>query len=207
MKKKFCCTDWIINQKIRLFLFIALIIAFQEATAQSSTELDRQFKLETIGCLRSWDNVGGLLAESVVSAYKDFFAKQGRYVFNDLSPADALLSQAKISYKKIIEDSEILKQLTHATHTDSLIRTKILKEGQKYFITLDWLHPPQMELIATENFTLSEPEQNTFSEKDFLTLPLQTHLDLIMKKIRLLSTVTRCELNSINVNLTKTYNA
>lgn len=125
-------------------------------SARASAEMDRKYALETIGALRSWDNVDGLFADYVAQAYKEYFSRQTRFRMQDLSKADALLISSKIPYAKAIEDPQILGQLTRSLKTESLIRTRVFKEGPRYRFTIDWLHSPQMEVLATETFNLQD---------------------------------------------------
>ncbi len=124
--------------------------------AYASPELDRQYSLHTVGFLKSWDNVDGLFSGYVADAYRDFFARQSRFVLQDLTNADAVLERSKISYEKLLADHEILGEVARATRSESLVRTRIYKEGQRYRFVMDWLHSPRMDLMATESFQLDD---------------------------------------------------
>ncbi|HLE01825.1 MAG TPA: hypothetical protein VJB59_16310 [Bdellovibrionota bacterium] len=139
--------------------FLLLFFAFS-TSAHATSELDRKYALESVGLLRSLDNVDGLFADYVASAYRDYFSRQSRFKLQDLSKADDVLARAKLPYGKIIYDREILSQLARATRAESIIRTTIQKEGKQYRFTLEWLLSPQMELLSSDHFVLQEnPEK------------------------------------------------
>jgi len=178
--------------------FMALISASQ---ARANSELDRQYALETVGFLRAWDNMDGLFAEYVSTAYKEFFSKQSRFVLQDLSKADSLFQKTKIPYVQLIEDVEILGQLARSMRSESIIRTKIYKEGYRYRFTIDWLHSPKMELISNETFTIEEPLDGRRFGLGDVKASLQKALAAMIKKVPFVATVTGRDENSITVNI------
>jgi nucleoside-diphosphate-sugar epimerase len=92
MKKNFRLTASI----AKAGFFSAALLFISPQFARANPELDRLYALETIGILRSWDNVDGLFSEYVTTAYKDWFTKQSRFTLQDLSKADVLLANSKI---------------------------------------------------------------------------------------------------------------
>lgn len=132
------------------------ILAAAPQLARATSELDRKYAFDTIGFIRSWDNSDGLFADYVSEAYRDFFAGQNRFLLRDLSREDNVLSRSKVDYLKLIDDPKILAQVARAGKVESLIRTKIIKDGPKYRFTLEWMQTPQMELIASEHFEIDE---------------------------------------------------
>src|SRR4051812_21246579 len=72
--------------------------------AQATTELDRIYALETVGYLKSWDNVDGMFVDYVSTAYKEYFAKQSRFVLQDLTRGSDILAKSKLPYNKLIDD-------------------------------------------------------------------------------------------------------
>src|SRR4051812_18859164 len=117
---------------------LALALTLASSVAYASPELDRLYALETIGALKAWDNVDGLFSDYVSAAYKDFFSRQTRFVYQDLSKADAVLKQSKLAYSRLLEDPAILAQIARAEKTQTLLRTKISKQGPQYRFTIDW---------------------------------------------------------------------
>jgi hypothetical protein len=160
---------------------------------RASPELDRKYSLERVGFLRAWDNVDGLFADYVRQAYTDFFAHQSRFVLQDLSKSDEILSKSKIPYSKVIEDPAILSQLARTLRSETIIRTRIRKEGPQYRFNLDWLHAPAMDVLATDTFALTEMQDVKAS--------LQQALERLIAKVPLKGQVTGRDNNSVTVNM------
>ncbi len=180
----------------------ALLLASTPAWA--NTELDRRYALETVGLLRSVDNMDGLFSDYVVTAYKDYFARQSRFVLQDLSRSDELLTRSKLPYAKIIQDNAILAQLSRSTRSQTLIRTKVYKEGPQYRFNLEWLHAPSMDLLATGEFVLQDLHDGKgFSMQD-LRESLQAALDAMIRKLPFQGAVTGRDNNSVTINLGST---
>lgn len=145
--------------------------------------MDRQYALETIGVLRPWDNVDGLFADYLRDAYREYFASQGRYKLQDVSQADPVLLKSKIPYAKLVEDPDVLQQLARSLRADSLIRTKVFKEGRHYRFSLDWLHSSKMDVLSSEVFTVDEPEPGQSIEPYDLTDQLHRAVDALVSKL------------------------
>ncbi len=180
---------------------LGILVALNCASARANSDLDRQYALQTIGTLRAHDNVDGLFADYVSVAYKEYFARQARFTQNDLSKADALLITSKLPYSKLIEDPEVLSQLARATRTESLIRTKIYKEGPRYRFQLDWLHSPHMDLLSTDTFSLQEPASGQSFGMSELKTALHSSLDRLIAKVPFIGNVTGRDGNSVTVSL------
>lgn len=188
---------------VKFFAAAALfaVLPCGEGAALANTDLDRKFMLETIGFVRSWDNVDGLFSDYVATAYKDYFAKQTRFTLQDLSKADGLLTQSKIPYNELLKDTELLGRLAKVSRSHSLIVTKVQKEGARYRFTLHWLHSPQMEKLAQEEFILEESENGKGFSLDEIRLNLQKTLDRMIKKVPFVGTVTGRDNESVTINL------
>lgn len=168
---------------------------------QANTDLDRKYALESIGILRSWDNVDGLFADYVASAYRDYFSHQSRFRLQDLSKSDPILTQSKIPYGKLIADPEILAQLARATRSQTILRTKISKEGSEYRVDLDWLHSPEMVALAHESFTLDEPRDGHGFGAEQLKEKLQQAVDGLIKDVPFVGSVTGRDGQSVTLNI------
>lgn len=169
--------------------------------ARATVELDRKYALETVGFLRAWDNVDGLFTDYVAAAFRDFFRKQSRFVLQDLSKADAVLTGSKLPYHRVIEDAEVLGQLSRVTKSQSIIRTKVQKEGSQYRFTLTWLHAPQMEQLATEEFFLKDRTDGQGLGFDDIKGQLQEALDRMIRKVPFQGMVTGRDNNSVTTNV------
>ncbi|MBC7692189.1 MAG: hypothetical protein H7222_10500 [Methylotenera sp.] len=205
MKKKFRARASTTDPCFKPFLlFIGVIVSasFSLATvpklAQANPELDRQYSLETVGVLRSWDNVDGLFADYVTTAYKDFFARQSRFKLQDLTKADVILAKSKIPYNKLIDDTEVLSQVARSMHSESIIRTKIYKEGPRYRFVVDWLHAPQIQMLATDTFTLEESTDSGITE---FRGALEKSLLRMIGQLPFQANVTGRDQDSVTVNI------
>lgn len=195
MKKK--CS--LRNLTIKIFVSVSFLVS--ASLAHATAELDKLYSLENIGFLKSWDNVDGLFSEYVAAAYKEYFDNQSRFVLQDVSRSDALLTRAKISYGDLIEDREVLAQLARSLRVETLLRTKIYKEGPRYRFVLDWIHAPQIDLMATETFILEEPQGGRAIGLGDVKGSLKQGLDRLIGKVPFIAHVTGRDNNSVTVNL------
>jgi hypothetical protein len=184
-----------------LVLALTLAASLLPYPAGASPELDRKYALQTIGFLRAWDNVDGLFADYVAAAYRDYFSRQSRFVLQDPSKADPAMTGSKLPYQKVINDPEILGQLARTARSESLIRTRIQKEGPQYRFAIDWLHSPKMEVMASETFVLSEPAGGKAFGADELRKSLHSALDRMIAKVPFAGHVTGRDESSVTVNL------
>lgn len=173
----------------RSFLFFLLLPQLTYANA----ELDRRYALETVGILKAWDNVDGLFETYVNQAFEEVFVKQTRFVLHDLSKANEIIGNSKIPYYKIIQDHQILAQVSRSTKSHSIIRTKITKSGSSYRFSIDWMHAPSMDIIANETFDT----ENVGDVKSSLAAGLQRLID----KIPFKGQVTGRDNDSVTINL------
>jgi len=185
--------------KIRLFSALAVLALASSAYANS--ELDRIYAFQSVGFLRSYDNVDGLFADYVSQAYKDYFAHQSRFVPQDLSRVDAVLTKSKLPYYKVIDDPEILGQLARSTRSESILRTKIQKEGDQYLFKIDWMHSPHMDIMASEKFKLSQPRKGTPLASAEIEAEIARALDRLIAKVPFMANVTGRDNNSVTVNV------
>jgi hypothetical protein len=189
------------NLASKFHFLIAFCLSLTSISAFANTELDRKFALETVGYLKSWDDVDGLFADYVTEAYKDYFSKQSRFVLQDLSKIESIFDKSKLSYRKIIEDKDILAQLAKVSRAESIVRTRIKKTGNSYNFTVDWLHSPKMEVMATDQFGIYEPKGGQAFGMQEIKATLHQSLDRLIKKVPYLATVTGRDNNSVTVNI------
>gem|GEM_PF-1177070 len=184
---------------------LSLTSALPSHEARASADLDRKYALESIGILRPYDNLDGMFADVVSSAFREWLSRreQSRFVHQDLSAADPILAGTKLPYIKVIDDKDILKQITRTTRTESLVRTRVLREGPKYRVTLEWLHAPAMDIIATESFSLDEPRgvPGVPADLSLLRADLQKGLERLLNKTPILGQVTGRDGETITLNL------
>ncbi|MCM2279974.1 MAG: hypothetical protein NDJ89_18025 [Oligoflexia bacterium] len=180
---------------------LALVACLPLKAALANAELDRKYALESIGFLRASDNIDGLFSDYVAAAYRDYFNQQSHFVLQDLTRADAVLSRSSLPYHKVIEDAEILGQLARVTRTQSMVRTRISKEGPQYRFSLQWLHSPAMELLASEEIVLREKADGRGFSLEELRGALRATLDRLIGKVPFRGTVTGRDNASVTVNL------
>jgi hypothetical protein len=185
-------------------ILAALMVVVSSPLASANPELDRQYALETVGSLRSWDNSDGLFQEYVEEAYRDYFSRQARFAQVDLSKADSILSKSKISYSKVIEDTAVLSQVATSLRVDSLIRTKVYKEGPRYRFTIDWLHAPKISVLSSETFVLDEPSGGRAFGLGDIKGTLQQALEKVIKKVPFVGHVTGRDHQSVTINIGRT---
>ena len=174
--------------------------------AFGDADLDRKFKFESIGLLRSDDNIDGLFADYTQATLQDYFSHQSRFTAQSLDRVDALLTQSKIPYSKLIYDTDILKQIAGSARVETLLRTRILKTGPRYSITLDWLHATPtnpLETMSTVQYTIPEPEDLS-THPQFITQSLPPHLDQLLAQIPFKGMVTGRDQQSVTVNIGST---
>jgi hypothetical protein len=183
-------------------LVAALAFAGASPRANASPELDRQYSLSTIGILRAWDNVDGLFGDLVTKTYTEHLAGNSRFVVNDLSKANAILQSSKLPYAKVIEDPDLLGQISKALRIDTFLRTKVYKEGPNYRFTVDWIHAPKLQLIASDSFQVEQPfrGEGKFGTAEFRTA-LTGSLDRLIAKVPFKGSVTGRDQTSLTVNL------
>jgi hypothetical protein len=178
-----------------------LLTSLFSGAAQANAELDRQYALETVGFLKSYDNVDNLFADYVADAYRDYFSKQSRFVLQDLSKVDTVLTHSKVPYQKLIDDPQILSQVARTTRSQTIIRTKVEKEGPEYRFNLEWLHAPHMDRIASESFVMSEPRDGTAIGVGELKAQIGNALDRMVAKVPFKGMITGRDNNSVTLDI------
>lgn len=201
MKKDSPSRAWTFKAFAFFVLASAGVATLVPSRAHALADLDRKYALETIGYLRAWDNVDGLFAEYVASAYREYFSHETRFVLNDLSKADSLLTGSKLPYARVIEDNDVLAQLARTTRTQSLIRTKIQKEGPRYRVSVAWLHSPTMDVLGRDEFFLEDRKGGAGFSFDEIRGELQRSLDRTLGKLPFKGMVTGRDNSSLTINL------
>lgn len=181
-----------------LFAASALLAA---GVARASAELDRRYSLDSVGALRSLDNVDGLFTDYVSKAIREYFAGHPRFVLQDVSRADAVLEGSKLEYSKLIDDPKVLAKLAHATRSATLIRTKIFKEGLRYRFTLDWLLAPRMDVLASDVFFLEEPARGQALGAEEIASQLQASLERLIAKVPFVGQVTGRDQSTVTLSV------
>lgn len=179
----------------------SVVLFLVSASALAGADLDRNYNLESVGVLKAWDNVDGLFSDYVIAAYKGYFSRQSRFMLQDLSKADSILTTSKIPYNKLISDPELLAQVARSTHSQSLIRTKIQKEGREYHFEMAWLHSPDMEVMSRQSFVMGEPRDGKGFGAAELKATLEQALDKMIKGVPILGNITGRDGDSVTLNI------
>lgn len=191
-----------------LGLYFALSLGVGSLTicdcAQANPELDKRYALETVGVLRSWDNVDGLFSEYVANAYREYFSHQSRFNPVDLSKADEVLAKSKLPYNQAIEDKDILAQIARSFRCETFVRTKIYQEGPRYRFTIDWLHAPKLEVLASESFMMNQPESGKAIGFEELRRDLEDAFTRLLRKLPFEGSVNGRDGDSVTLNLGRT---
>lgn len=188
---------------IDYFVFLSPLLA-ASVLVFASAEIDRQYALDSVGVLRPWDNIDGLFAEYLRDAYKEYFSTQSRFRLQDISKTDPLLMESKLPYAKLIEDPEILQQVARSSRVESLIRTKVYKEGRKYRVALDWIHAAKMDVLGTDEFFIQDPEPGQSLEPMDMKSALHHSVDRLFAKAPFVGNVTGRDHNWVTVSVSRT---
>ena len=187
--------------KILIFLIVLVCLGVYSKTLFAKPDLDRKYRLESIGFLKAWDNVDGVFAEVIAESYKKYFNTQSRFRLRDTTKANSLISQSKLPLIKTIYDNDVLKRITRKMSLDSLIRTKVYKDGIRYRIELEWLHAPKMDVLSNHIFYFQEPKQGEVIGTNKLTKALHDALDELIAKVPFHGHVSGRDTNWVTVNI------
>ncbi|MCC7440103.1 MAG: hypothetical protein IT285_00630 [Bdellovibrionales bacterium] len=183
---------------ITALLLLAAIAGVGHARADAT--LDRKYALERISFLPSWDNVDGLFRPYVEEATAEYFKGHPRFALMDASKARDILLDSKLDYRALLDDPAVLGHAARAVRAESLVRTRVLKEGPKYRVTMDWLHAPRMEILASATVEIKDPAVGQTLSPDDLKSELKHGLDLLVGKLPFLAHVTGRDGDVVTVN-------
>jgi hypothetical protein len=193
-----------IHKKIMALKGIAVLIAiFSIATprAVASPENDRVYQLESLGWLKSSDNLDDIFSEFLDQEYTKYFEGQSRFVVKKLSGMKEILKQSDISYSKLIEKPEILKKIAQKFRVESLIRTRVYKESESYRFVLEWVYAPKGDVLSQFEFRFMDPGKENGLRGSELPTAIQNALDQLINKLPFIGQVTGVEGDNITVNL------
>ena len=183
-------------------IFFALLVTFSWSfQARAGIELDREYSLESVGYLDPWDNIDGLLNGYMVEAYQDFFDRTSWIQLRDLSEAQKILKKSAAPYFNLIQDEQILAQIARAARVETLLRTKIYREGKSYKIVIDWLHAPKMESLGTVTRRFMDPEKGMAFDKKQVEEEFRLALTELFSKVPFRGAVRGIENSWVTVNV------
>ncbi|NBU20172.1 hypothetical protein EBS43_01970 [bacterium] len=188
----------------RLYSHLLLLISWAFLLTDdgfANAHLDRQYRLESLGLLKSQDNVDHILSEYLENAYQSFFSQQSRFQAISSRAVDQALNDSKLPYSKIITDPEVLAQIARVTHADSLLRTQVVKSGRAFHFKVDWLHSPQTEVLGSVDFELDVPTPGSSFDQNQYAQVIQKNLALLIAQVPFHGQVTGRDHSSVTLSL------
>src|SRR6185437_1897022 len=107
----------------------------------------------------------------------------------------------KIPYWKLIQDPQVLVEVARVTHSQTIIRTKVIKAGPEYTISMEWLHGAKMLPLATESTVLKQPSEGESFGYNEVQSRIEGALDDMIKKVPWQGQVTGRDNQQITVNI------
>src|SRR5690606_24883542 len=133
-------------------------------------------------------------------AFSAYFKSGTRFQLMDAEKAAEVLLNSKLPYRELIEDKTILAQAARATRAESLVRTKVLKEGPHYRFTVDWLLAPKMTLIASHQFSIEHRSEDQGLSPAEIEAELTKALDELVNRLPFFAQVTGRDREWVTVN-------
>jgi hypothetical protein len=191
-------------KKIITLILVLLSVSFSHAVA--SPENDRVYQLESVGWLKSSDNLDDIFSEFLDQEYEKYFEGQSRFVVKKISGINDILKQSEVSYSTLIQKTEILKKISQKFKIESLIRTHVYKEAESYRFVLEWVYAPKGDVLSQFEFRFMDPGKDAGLRGSELPTAIQNALDQLIAKLPFLAQVTGVEGDVITVNLGRNQN-
>ena len=189
------------QQLLSCLLLIFSCSSLLSTLSFANAQLDRQYRLESLGLLKSQDNVDHILGEYLERAYENFFSQQSRFQTISSKAVDRALSDSKLPYSKIVTDPEILAQIARVTRADSLLRTQVVKSGKAFHFKLDWLHSPQTEVLGSIDFEVDAPKPGSSFDQNEYAQVIQKNLALLIAQVPFQGQITGRDRASVTLSL------
>src|SRR5690349_13640040 len=91
----------------KIITILLLTFSFAVSKAVASPENDRVYQLESVGWLKSRDNLDDIFAEFLDQEYSKYFEGQSRFVVKKISALNDILKQSEVPYSTLIQKPEI----------------------------------------------------------------------------------------------------
>jgi len=193
------------NQKVARLKFLILTFSFLSLmagnVAWSSPENDRIYALDTLGWLRAADNVDGIFGSYMDDIFQKYFSEQSRFDVRSLNSADSILSDSKVPYPIIIQDNEVLRRLAQKFKVESLLRTRVFREGETYRFQFEWVYAPRGDVLATQEFRYVDAGGDQGLKSDELPNLIRKNLDELIAKLPFFGQVTGVDNDTVTVNI------
>lgn len=164
-------------------------------------DFDRKYALETIGALRAYDNIDDVFGDYIKDAYARFFERNSRFVYVSIDELDEVLKKSNLAYEKVISNNSVLEQVARSARIESLIRTKVIKEGPKYRVLIDWLHAPNMDSLGSVSFYYYHVDHQTAIGEKRLQEEVSNALNELFDQLPFKGHVTGIDGNAVTLNL------
>jgi hypothetical protein len=171
------------------------------STAVASPEFDRVYQLETVGWLKSSDNVDDIFADFLDQQYSKFFEKQSRFLVKKISSIQDVLAKSDAPYATLIENADVLKKISQKFMVEGLIRTKVYKESATYRFVMEWIYAPKGTVLAQHEFRFVDPGKAEGLMQSELPVAIQNALEQLVDKLPFKGQVTGVEGEIITVNI------
>lgn len=183
-----------------------LVFSLCLSNAEASPENDRVYQLETVGWLKSSDNLDDIFSEFLDQEYAKYFEGQSRFVVKKITGINEILQKAEAPYSTLIEKPEILKKIAQKYRIESLIRTRVYKEAESYRFVLEWVYAPKGDVLSEFEFRFVDPGKEAGLKGSELPNAIQNALDQLISKLPFIAQVTGVEGDIITVNLGRNQN-
>ena len=187
----------------------AILILFASSislSAWASPENDRVYQLESLGWLKSSDNVDDVFSEFLDQEYAHYFDSQSRFVVRKISSMKDIFEKSTLPYSTLIQSPEVLKKIAQKFKVESLIRTRVYKEAETYRFVLEWIYAPRGDVLASHEFRFVDPQKEAGLRGSELPQAIQNALDQLISKLPFIAQVTGVEGDMITVNLGRNQN-
>lgn len=174
---------------------------FSSLTSNASPENDRLYALESLSWIKPVDNVDGIFNDFVDETFDKYFARQTRFQIKKLGNTNAILGNSKIPYYKLANDPDVLRKVSRQFKVESLLRTKIAREGTSYRFQIEWIYGPRGDILAQQEFRYYDTAGEKGIKGSDLPEALNKALDELIKKLPFLGQITGVEGDTVTVNM------
>lgn len=183
---------------ISIFSVTALV---KSSTTWASPDLDRLFTFENVGWVKPVDNIDGIFDELIKEEYSSYFQNQKRFIIKDVSGVESVLTGSSLSYSQLIYDPDILRKISRQFKVESIIRTRISKEGETYRFALEWVYAPRGDILSRHEFRFFDPEKEDGVKKGELPNLIENALSQLIQGLPFLGQINGVQGDTILVNM------
>lgn len=181
--------------------FILLLSVLITKTSFANAVKDRTYSLETVGWLQTADNMDGIFSTYVDSIYEKFFTDQKRFQVKSLGRADALLRSSKLPYTSLIQDNDILRRIALQLKVESILRTRVNKEGDSYKFLMEWVYAPKGDVLARHEFRYIDPQKQSNLQGDELPKAIEDGLKKLIGDLPFIGQITGVSGTAVTLNI------